>query len=201
MRTKFTLILIILCFVSLLLATWCFNSWQHERKERQRADVNLLTLSTEYRAFKDTSFARIGILSMEVNEVKRYFPELEKTLKNEFNTKLKNAIQVSQTTAVVNTTFKTFVKDSTIIDSIPLHTVNYTDSFTRFRAVEYAGEFTVNENRVRVPLIQVTSREPWNPKYLLPWNWNKSRPIYQDVKSTNPNAIIEFSRTLNILHK
>lgn len=201
MNTKFTVILISLCLVSVLLASWCFHNWMDERKNRQRTESNLVLISNEYKQFKDTSFARIGVLSMEVSEVKKAFPELENSLKKEFGVKLKDIIQLTNTQATVNNTFKTFIRDSVRIDSIMMKAVNYTDSFFRFRATEYKNVLTVLLNEVRVPLIQVTSREPWKIKYLLPWHWGDVRPLVQDIKSTNPHAIIEYSRTIKVIHR
>jgi hypothetical protein len=171
-----------------------------ERKAHQRTENNLITVANEYKQFKDTSFARISVQLMEVGEVKKVYPEMESLLKD-MGLKLKNTMQVTQTQATVNNTFHTFIRDSVRVDSIMLKSISYRDSMFRFRATEYNNELTVLENEVRVPLIQVTSREPWKLKYILPWHWDDTRPIYQDVKSTNPHAKIEFSRTINIIRK
>lgn len=182
---------------SLILCLLFYVMWKDARSNYQRQTQNFEALANEMKAFKDTTFARIKVMNMTSNEVKTAFPELETKLKKYFDIKLKNVHQVTTTETVVNQTFKTHIRDSVVLDTIPLRYAKFKDQFLDFEAQELNNELYVTKNINRVPLVQVVSREKWKFKHLFPWNWNE-RALVQDVKTENPNAEIEFSRTINI---
>lgn len=195
---RFNITLIGLFVASICLSGFFFTQWRQSEKDNQRNQANFATLANEVHQFQKQSVT-VGILDMKISEVKNAFPELENSLKTEFGIKLRNALQVSNTQTIVNHTFKTTIKDSVSIDTIPMKIIAYSDDWIDFKATQYQNQFVVERNRVPVPLDQVIFREKWVPKFILPWLWGK-RQIYQDVKTKNPWAIIEFTRTINI-HK
>ena len=186
--------LLIVTIVSISLAIMFCEKFYGERKNSNRLQNNFETLAGEVNAFKKQSVT-IEILDMRINEIKRSFPESEDKLKADFDTKLKDAIQYTETKTVVNHTFKTSVRDSFILDTIPVKLFSYKDEWIDFSAFSDDSLFTLDKNIVPVPLKQLIHREPWKIKFLPPWNWGK-RQIIQDIKTDNPYAIIEFARTI-----
>jgi hypothetical protein len=187
--------LIILTIVSLALAFMYFEKYYTERANSNRLNKNFESLAGEFTEFKKQAVT-IGILDMRIKEVKKSFPELEKQIKDDFNVKLKHAIQYSETQTIVNHTFKTTVRDSFVCDTVPVKFFVYKDKWIDFSAFSDNDTFTLDKNEVPVPLKQIIHREPWKLKYLPPWNWGK-RKILQEIKTDNPYAVIEFARTIN----
>lgn len=63
-------------------------------------------------------------------------------------------------------------------------------------AIQRNDSFEVLRNIQNVPLTQVLFRDKWRPKYIFPWN---KRPLYIDVKSDNPYALINYQRTIKLV--
>lgn len=207
---KFRSILITSTVVSILLAGYFFNSWLKQKQENTRLTNNFSVLVDEMRA---ENFKNVQLLTMDVKEIKKSFPELEKKLKDDFNVKLKNALQYTRTEMEVNHTFKAPITpidwdklghtaDSVIqaiaargipIDTIKLKTFSYKDAWLDFNAVEVEDTVYVDRNKMPVPLDQVIHRDKWKFKYLF-----KRRPLLQSIKSDNPYAEIKFSRVIEI---
>jgi hypothetical protein len=195
---KFNITLIGLFVASICLSGFFFTQWRQSEKDNQRNQANFVSLASEIHNFQKQAVT-ISILDMKLGEVKKSFPELENSIKEEFNVKLRNVMQISNTQTIVDHTFKTTIKDSVKLDTIPVKLIAYKDAWIDFKATQYQNDFIVERNRVPVPLDQIIYREAWKPKFILPWLWGK-RQIYQDVKTKNPYAIIDFTRTINI-HK
>ena len=173
------------------------EKYYSERANSKRLENNFETLANEVHAFQKQAVT-IELLNMRTEEIKRSFPELESRLKTEFGTKLKDAIQYTETQTIVNHTFKTTVRDSFVLDSIPVKAFAYKDEWIDFSAWSSDTLFTLDRNIVPVPLKQLIHREPWKLKFLPPWNWGK-RQIFQEIKTDNPYAVIEFARTINFV--
>lgn len=187
---KFQTILIIFTVVSLTLAAWFFNSWRIQKQENARINNNFSAVVAKIKA---ENFKNVQVLQMTVKEIKNSFPDLEKKLKQEFDIKLRNVQVVSNTVTTVNHTFKTTIKDSIRLDSIPVQKITFKDAWLDFEAEKAGKEFFVNRNIQTVPLIQVVHRDKFRLKYLF-----KKRPLFQDVKSDNPFAEIKFNRVIEI---
>lgn len=189
---KFKLILIALTAISISIATILFYSWNKERTKRIQAEQTTVSLAS----FKDSVKT---YLVLNTKQIKQLFPELEQRLKDEFNVKLKNVLQIASTKVNINSTFKTFVKDSfnLKVDTVPFKYIAYKDSFIDFEASEIENEIYVTRNISSVHLDQIVAREPWQIKFILPWNWGK-RKIYQDIKSENPHVALQYSSIIEI---
>lgn len=194
---KANIYLIIVTIISLCLALMFFEKFYTAQENNKRINSNFTSLAQEFKQLKKQAVT-ISILNMKIKEVKSSFPELENSLKSEFNAKLRNAIQYSETKTIVNHTFKTTVKDSFICDTVPVKLFAYNDKWIDFSAFSNDSVFSLEKNIVQVPIKQLIHRETWKLKYLPPWNWGK-RKIYQDIKTDNPYAVIEFARTINFV--
>ena len=188
--------LISITIVSLCLAFMFCEKYFTERQNNKRLNNNFEILAAEFSEIKK-QVVTTGVLEMKVKEIKASFPNLEKQLKDEFNTKLKNAIQYSESKTIVNHTFETTVKDSFKLDTIPIKLFAYRDNWIDFSAFSTDSVFTVEKNIIPVPLKQLINREPWKLKFLPPWNWGK-RKLMQTIKTDNPYAVIDYARTINI---
>jgi oligoribonuclease NrnB/cAMP/cGMP phosphodiesterase (DHH superfamily) len=185
-------ILIALAAISIALCTVLFFSWKSEHTRRIQAEQT----TVNFAVFKDSVK---NYLVLSTNQIKEIYPKLEQRLKDEFNVKLNNVLQIASTKVTTNSTFKTFVKDSLNlkIDTIPFKYIAYRDSFIDFEASEIQNEMFVTRNIVQVPLTQIISREPWKFKNVFPWNWGK-RKIFQDIRSDNPHAVIKYSQIIQV---
>lgn len=185
---KIQSILLFLTLSSLLLAAYFFSSWYKERKDNNRLNQNFLTLSREMKKF---DAKHVQLLELTKREIKNSFPELENRLKKEFDVKLKNTVLVSNTVTEVNHTFKTTIRDSVKLDTIQVQKISYKDTWIDFEAEKVNNDFYVNRNIVTVPLFQVIHRDKFRLKYLF-----KKRPLFQEIKSDNPYADIQYSRSI-----
>lgn len=195
---KFNITLILVTIISLFLSAFFFYAYRHEQNSRFLAGNNVSVLMKENEMLKkDTAQLRLGILTMTQSEIKKAFPELVKTISNVMDVKLKNIKQITTTQLEINHTFKTTIRDSLRLDTIPFQYMAYTDSFTDFEAQQIEKELYVPRNIEKVPLLQVVFREKWKLKNLFPWHWG-NRQLIQDIKSNNPHAVIDFNRVINV---
>jgi hypothetical protein len=210
---KFQGFLILITLVSLGLAAYFFTEWLEKKKENNRINNNFSAAINELKA---ENYNNNLVYQMSVREIKNSFPDLEKKLKQEFDVKLKNLIQYTQTNIEVNHPFKAPVKtidwdklgitaDSVInailkreqegltIDTIKLKTFSFNDAWLDFNAVEIDDTVYVDRNKMPVPLDQIVHRDKFRLKYLF-----KNRPLFQQIKSDNPHAEIKYNRVIQV---
>jgi hypothetical protein len=187
---KFRVILIVSTIVSILFAAYFFQKWSEQKSDNTRLHNNFDVLSAEIKA---SDLKHTMLLELTKKEINKSFPELVSQIKADFDIKLKNVQVVSNTITQVNHTFKTTIKDSIRLDTIPIQNISYKDDWIDFQAQKLGDDFIVNKNLVTVPLLQVIHKDRWRLKYIF-----KKRPLFQDIKSENPYAKIQFSRVIQL---
>lgn len=103
---------------------------------------------------------RVGVLQIEIGEIKDAFPQLKEELKREFDVKLRNAELYSRTAAETRRDFKVFVEDSTRINDIYVERGWYEDQWIDFAWWRPYGSYS-SQVHVVVPdsLIQVVYKD------------------------------------------
>lgn len=133
------------------------------------------------------------VLSLRLNELNRFLPELHAELKN-LKVKAQHSEQISRSAFAVEQAVETRLKDSIIYDTVPVKVFDYQDQHFRVKGLAQ-GTRQVLDLNYRDTLVQVVYRGPRKR----PWLWIFSpRQLRQRVSLKNPNAQIYYSQVIDI---
>jgi hypothetical protein len=144
----------------------------------------------------DSSRTDVKMMKMNVGEIKESFPGLKEELKNNLDVKLRNALFVIKTGAINTTTFKTFVRDSTIKKNQIAEVADWKDMWSEFHwfkphdsdtaAVIFQTTDSILGALHKVPR---TFRELWN---------GEKKKYNLTLKNFNPNSIINRQQIIQV---
>ncbi len=187
-------------FTLLVLAALTFMTGQfiNQRRNNLRLEQNIVDLATGMESLQDSMAAKVGVLRLDIAEVKKAFPDLRDELKREFNIKLRNAELYSKAVTEHRRDFVVYVRDSTAITEITAQRANFTDQWIDFSWYRPAGSDSSQVNIV-VPdsLIQVVYKER-REGFPLGRGWFKKKDLKQQIKSLNPYTIIKYNQVIKI---
>lgn len=196
----------IIAIVLLGLAVWMmFNRIAHLKKENSRLDSNQESLLSEaqYWKLKDGSnAAAIGALSLTVQELKHAQDSQMMALKGtieKLGVRLKDVKNASSVNFETETRINTFLKDSTVYDSVPIKVFHGSTRFNEVHLTVWPTHRDSLELRVvtRDKMTQVVYRLPRGWKF---WKgtWWEKRKLRQVVNFENPDTRIEYPRYIEI---
>ncbi len=190
----------LLIFAVLVLIALAFVTGQflNQRRNNARLEQNIVNLAAGMESLQDSMAAKVGVLRLDIGEVKKAFPDLKNELKREFNVKLRNAELFSRSVTEHTRDFVVFVRDSTVVTEITAQRANFTDQWIDFSWYRPAGSDSSQVNIV-VPdsLIQVVYRER-REGFPMGRGWFKKKDLKQQIKSLNPYTIIKYNQAIQI---
>jgi hypothetical protein len=165
-------------------------------KENRRINENVVTMASYLQMATDSLKTDVRVINMKTEEVRKAFPGITTQL-NQLNIKLKNVESVGASITEINSEFRTFLKDSIILDTVPMQYVRYNDPWLSFHAEIIDKEFIVKENLVTDSLLQVVH---WSKESGFPFGlgWFKKKYLVQTIRASNPNAVFKYDQFIRI---
>ncbi|MBA7514372.1 hypothetical protein ES705_06400 [subsurface metagenome] len=195
---KFNGYLFIFAFLALAALAFMTGQFINQRRNNIRLEQNIVDIATGMESLQDSMAAKVGVLRLDIDEVKKAFPDLKEELKREFDIKLRNAELFSKTVTEHTRDFVVFVRDSTAVTEITAQRANFVDQWINFSWYRPAGSDSSHVNIV-VPdsLIQVVYKER-REGFPLGRGWFKKKDLKQQIKSLNPYTVIKYNQAIKI---
>ena len=197
-RLKALLPRILLTLISLLVLALLTNWARGMRRENKRLQESLQNINQRLLDFK-TADDRIGsqtrVMSLRLEELSMLYPQILAEIEN-LKINPERTVQVTSTITQNEKQITTILRDSLIRDTVLVRVFEFEDSYYSVRGVAEADTQHVDICS-RDTLIQVVYRG----RRRHPWMWILSpRDLEQRIAFKNPNASVEYSRTIQI-HK
>jgi hypothetical protein len=162
-----------------------------ERKNTQRQKNNYLALLQAQNHRYDST---TRVINLTKEEIKKQMPELVKQIRQDFDVKLRNINSAQNVNTVTNTNVHTFLKDSTIMDSVKIQVADYHDKWTDLHMIKLRDSVQVKIRTTDSLLIVVHKV----PRKLGQWLRGEPKQVSSDIKSYNPNSKILYQRYIQI---
>lgn len=189
-KIKLVQAIIFLCTVVGLVLQFMQNRKIEQDNLRLKGSLLSIHSSVKKIQLKDNSSAfESKVLSLKLDELQTLYPELLHTVKS-IGVKPRLASQLTQLVLKDSLSFRTFIRDSTIYDTIRVRVFHFSNAFYTVKALELNDTAHVSiENRDT--LFQVIHYG----KRIKPWLWFFSkRELTQTVKLANPSASLVYSK-------
>jgi len=139
--------------------------------------------------------AQSDVLELRLQEMRKIFPAQTLAIQ-QLGIRMNKARQMSTTILHTEKTIETILRDSLILDTIPVKVLNYTDRWFDIKGIAVGNSQQLSITSTDT-LIQVVFRgERKNQKL---WIFSP-RKLQQRVSVSNPNAVIRYSEMIQI-HK
>lgn len=170
---------------------------RQQRLERERLQDSLRQINQGITAFR-TADERLGaetrVMSLRLEELSMLYPQLLAEIES-LRINPERTVQVTSTVTQTEKQITTLLRDSLVRDTVLVRVFEFEDSYYSVRGVAEADTQHVDICS-RDTMIQVVYRG----RRKRPWMWILSpRDLEQRIAFKNPNASVEYSRTIQIL--
>lgn len=173
-----------------------FKLYLKERREVQRLETNFRASMKGLQYYKSRSgreAARADVLQVRYDELKEFHPAIIAAIQD-LRIKPSRVTQFSETHINTETRIKTILRDSIIYDTIKVRAFGYMDAWNTVHG-HILDDSIQMDIWSRDSLIQVFYKgERYRPGW---WIFSR-RKLQQSASLTNPNAKIEYSKTIQI---
>lgn len=188
-------IFLFVCFVGFGFARLYFRELKDRKRitESFKASTDSLTY---YRTRSGKLAAKNQALQLKYNEVKEIYPQVMEEIRN-LNIRPKLVNQYSETVIKQEKEFVTHLKDSIIHDTLVVKVFKYQDDFYSVNGIA-----TGDSQKISISSTDSLVQVVYKGERVHPWLWVFSRrKIEQAITSKNPNNIILYNKTIQIVKK
>lgn len=182
---------IILILSSVVLIASLFWRIEALSTKLTRSQNNFAALQEE--AFKQNKESQ-RVYTVTIAELKRDHTAVVEQLREDFDIKLRNVKLISSLNTETKTTIETFIRDTTVTDSVKLRVAHFRDAWTSF-------DMTVRDNIVSANIStrdSITCVLHKQKRTFGQWIRGDSRKVLNEIKNYNPNSVITYNRVIEI---
>lgn len=190
------IILGVLLTALIVVSNYAFNAYH----QKNRLEDNQRALLSEVEVIKMENGrykTDVHVLQLTNKELKAYKDSFKKDVED-LGIKFNQVLSIAKNSTETNTSFKTYIKDSVINDTVKIGTFNYNDSFTSVKGEIYGDIVSVNISS-RDSIIQVVYDERSAFRRIVLF-WTKP-VLKQTISASNPNCQIKYSEYIHLTNK